>query len=67
MITPRGNRKFSKSKLTRKKQYKHIRRYIHKHAPSNISNVSNSPYQRWRRVYEWDRYVNDPFEKQTDT
>jgi len=66
-IPPRGNRKISKSKLKRKKQTINTRPYTPKHEPVNIDNIFNSPYQHWRRVYEWDRYVNDPLEKQTDT
>ena len=60
-ITPRGNRK--KSKLTYKKPGVPIQRYTRKYEPSNIINIYNSPYQRWRRVIEWDRYINDPCEK----
>ncbi len=64
-ITPRGNRK--KSKVALKKQNIITRHYVRKHEPSNIINVYNSTYQRWRRVIEWDLYINDPYERQTDT
>ena len=66
VITPRGNRK--KSKLTRKKQNITTQPYKRKYEPSNIASaLNNSPYQRWHRVYEWNRYINDPCEKQLDT
>jgi len=31
--------------------------------PSRIVNVFHSPLWQWRRVNEWDRYINDPIDK----
>jgi len=61
VITPRGNRK--KSILSRKEPDIAIRHYAHEYEPSNISNAYDGLYWRWRRVNEWDRYINDPVEK----
>ena len=30
--------------------------------PSNITNTPDSLFWRWRRVKEWYRYINDPYE-----
>jgi hypothetical protein len=30
--------------------------------PSKISSVYNSSFWQWRRVAEWERYINDPYE-----
>ena len=64
-ITPRDYRK--KSKPGFKDPVATTRNYEHEYKPSNIINTHNSPYQRWRRVYEWDRYINDPIEKNKRT
>ena len=62
LITPRGYQKKSKVlKLgrtgvvidTRPDEYR----------PSKIASVLDSQLWRWRRVNEWDRYINDPVEK----
>lgn len=31
--------------------------------PSNINNTRDSLFWRWRRVAEWEKYINDPLEK----
>ena len=60
-ITPRGNRK----KSTLKYQIFGAREkcYAHEYEPSNIINVRDSSPWKWRRVNEWDRYINDTIEK----
>jgi len=30
--------------------------------PTQMSNAYNSSFWQWRRVAEWDRYINDPCE-----
>jgi len=30
--------------------------------PSNAIYVHDSPLWQWRRVAQWDRYINDPYE-----
>ena len=60
MITPRGNRK--KSALRRKKLDIAVRHYAHEYEPSKAVNVRDSSPWRWRRVVQWDRDVNDPYE-----
>jgi len=59
-ITPRGNRK--KSKLSRKTPDIVIRHYAHEYEPSKAINVRDSSPWQWRRVAQWDRDLNDPFE-----
>ena len=61
LITPRGYQKKSKSSL--KKTDIVIRHYVHEYEPSNAINVCDSLPWRWRRVNEWDRYINDPVNK----
>ena len=36
----------------------------HKHTyePTQIYNTRNSSFWQWRRVREWDKYINDPLE-----
>ena len=34
----------------------------HAYEPSNISNAYDSDFWRWRRVAEWEKYINDPLE-----
>ena len=36
--------------------------YAHEYEPSNIINVYDSPLWQWRRVAQWHRYINDPYE-----
>ena len=60
VITPRGNRK--KSALRRKKLDIAVRHYAHEYEPSKAVNVRDSSPWRWRRVVQWDRDVNDPYE-----
>lgn len=60
LITPRGNRK--KSILRRKKLGVFKQNHAHEYRPSKIINVYNSPLWQWRRVIQWDRYINDPLE-----
>ena len=61
MITPRGNRK--KSTSSRKELYVTEKHYAHEYEPSGIINVRDSSPWQWRRVNEWDHYLNDPVEK----
>lgn len=39
-----------------------IKKDVDTYEPSNISNVYDSLFWRWRRVIDWERYVNDPIE-----
>ena len=59
-ITPRGNRK--KSILRRKKPVIAKQNHTNEYVPSNISNAYDSPLWQWRRVAQWNRYINDPHE-----
>ena len=59
-ITPRGNRK--KSKLKRAKPALAIQNCAYEYEPSNIIYVYDSPLWQWRRVAQWDLYINDPYE-----
>ena len=61
LITPRGYQK--KSKLSPKEPDSIIQHYAHEYEPSNAINVCDSAPWRWRRVNEWDRYINDPINK----
>jgi len=61
-ITPRGNRK--KSILRR--EYTGViiqQRYVYEYEPSNMINAYDNTFWRWRRVTQWDQYLNDPVEK----
>ena len=60
-ITPRGNRK--KSILPLKEPDIAVRHYAHEYEPSNATYVNSSPLWQWRRVADWQRYINDPIEK----
>ena len=57
-ITPRGNRK--KSILPRKEQDIATRHYVHEYEPSKAINVYHGSLWQWRRVADWQRYINDP-------
>jgi len=35
---------------------------MHDYEPSRIDNTRNSSFWQWRRVKEWYRYINDPYE-----
>jgi hypothetical protein len=60
-ITPRGNRK--KSNLRRRNLSVTVQQhYVYEYEPSNIINAYGSSIWRWRRVYEWYNYINDPIE-----
>ena len=61
LITPRGYQK--KSKPLRKKRKFVAQHHIRDYEPSNIVNVRDSSPWQWRRVNEWDHYINDPYEK----
>jgi hypothetical protein len=37
--------------------------YVNEYEPSNAINVRDSSPWQWRRVNEWDHYMNDPVEK----
>ena len=61
-ITPRGYRKKSilkpeNPRVTVQQQY------AYEYEPSNMINAYGVSLWRWRRVNEWDRYINDPYEK----
>ncbi len=60
MITPRGYQK--KSQLLRKKPKIVTQNYTCEYEPSNIISVYDSLEWQWRRVTEWDYYINDPVE-----
>ena len=36
--------------------------YVNEYEPSNAINVYDSSPWQWRRVTEWHRYINDPYE-----
>ncbi len=59
-LPPRGNRK--KSFLKHKKLAAAIQQYAYEYKPRNIISTRNSLLWRWRRVYEWHLYINDPIE-----
>ncbi len=61
LITPRGYQK--KSKSPRKTPDIAVRHYAHEYEPSNAINVRDSSPWKWRRVNEWDKYINDPVNK----
>ena len=61
LITPRGYQK--KSKSLHKKPKLIAQHRICSHEPSNAVNVRDSSPWKWRRVAQWDRYINDPCEK----
>jgi len=49
--------------VVNEKQIKHdnaAQAYIYE--PSKISSAYNSLFWQWRRVAEWHRYINDPYE-----
>ncbi len=58
VITPRGNRK--KSNLAHREPDIVMRHYEHEYESSNIINTSDGPLRQWRRVIQWDKYLNDP-------
>jgi hypothetical protein len=35
---------------------------VNEYEPSKMVNVYDSPLWRWRRVAQWHRYINDPYE-----
>jgi len=35
---------------------------MHTYKPSKISDTRDSLFWSWRRVKEWEKYVNDPLE-----
>jgi len=59
-ITPRGNRK--KSILKRYKPVLAIQNCPYDYESSNMIYVHDSPLWQWRRVAQWHRYINDPYE-----
>ena len=59
-ITPRGYRKKSKSLYNN--QTFIVQHNVCGYVPTNIINVRKSSPWQWRRVNEWDRYINDPYE-----
>jgi hypothetical protein len=65
-ITPRGNRK--KSPLKRENPDIAVQpHYVYEYEPSNMVYAYNSELWQWRRVVQWDRYINDPLEKNKGT
>ena len=38
-------------------------KYTSTYEPSEISNTRDSLFWSWRRVVEWEKYINDPLEK----
>ena len=62
LITPRGYQK--KSKVLRSAKIDAvIDTRPNEYRPSKITGVLDSQLWRWRRVKEWDHYMNDPVEK----
>ena len=59
-ITPRGYKKISKS--LRKNHVTVNQHRVYEYEPSNIINVRDTSPWQWRRLSEWDRYINDPYE-----
>ena len=62
LITPRGYHKKSKV-IKHDKISAAIDTRPDEYSPSKIVSVLYSPLWQWRRVNEWDRYINDPVEK----
>ena len=62
-ITPRGNRK--KSILRCKKLGVAKQNHANEYEPSKIINTYNGPLWQWRRVADWQRYINDPCENKS--
>ena len=58
VITPRGYQK----KLKLKKVANTVQHHAHAYEPTNIVDTYDSALWRWRRVAEWERYINDPVE-----
>jgi len=48
--------------LKRKEPKIVAQKYTHEFEPGQIDNVYDSPPWKWRRVAEWERYINDPLE-----
>ena len=59
-IPPRGYRK--KSRISRKEPEVIDRYNDAEYEPSNIDTAYDSLRWRWRRVTQWDRYINDTIE-----
>jgi len=38
---------------------------VNEYEPSNMINAYDSPLWQWRRVVQWHRYINDPYENIT--
>ena len=51
-----------KQTVTPKKSDIATQGYWHSYEPTQISNVYDSLFWQWRRVAEWERYINDPYE-----
>ena len=60
VITPRGNRKKTILKLGN--PVIATQNCTYDYEPSNMIYVQDSPLWQWRRVAQWDRYINDPYE-----
>ena len=59
-FTPRRKRK--KPTITLKEPKIVMQNNAHGYEPSKISNAYDSPLWQWRRVNQWHRYINDPYE-----
>ena len=59
-ITPKGNRK--NLLLNYKEPVAAIKQCTHEYEPSSIINTRYSLLWQWRRVNEWYKYINDPYE-----
>jgi hypothetical protein len=62
VIPPRGYQKKSKVKKSGI-IYDHVDTRPNEYKPSNMVNAHYGPVFQWRRVNEWDEYINDPIEK----
>jgi hypothetical protein len=59
-ITSRGDRKISI--LKRAKPVIATQNCTYDYEPSNAIYVQDSPLWQWRRVAQWHRYINDPYD-----
>ena len=37
-----------------------VQNCVNEYEPSKMANVYDSPLWQWRRVIQWDKYLNDP-------
>jgi len=63
---PRNTKKRTYRKKVTKahtEPYASIPEHKNIYEPTNIADAYDSLFWRWRRVAEWEKYINDPLEK----